>query len=89
MPIRLTTMNVSLPATMRKFIQQRMRQEGYANASEYMRFLVREEQTRLESRLRGLVKEGMESGEPIEMTPRRWAEFRASLVERPARKKSA
>ena len=34
----MTTMNISLPEEMKAFIEAQMAQEGYASASEYLRF---------------------------------------------------
>ena len=42
----MTTMNISLPEEMKAFIESQMAQEGYASASEYLRFLIREAQKR-------------------------------------------
>ena len=56
-------MNISLPDDMRAFVDEQMRAHGYATTSEYMRALIREQKDGIE-RLRALVIEGMESGDP-------------------------
>ena len=43
----MTTLNLSLPDSMRTFIDQKVAQGGYSTASEYIRQLVREDQKRL------------------------------------------
>lgn len=43
-----TTMNISLPDSMKSFIDERLRDDGYGTASEYVRELVREDQRRRE-----------------------------------------
>ena len=41
----MTTMNISLPDSMRAFIEQKVAQSGYSTASEYIRQLVREDRS--------------------------------------------
>lgn len=41
-----TTMNVSLPETMKSFVEERLDQDGYGTASEYIRDLIRADQKR-------------------------------------------
>lgn len=53
------TMNISLPATLKAFIEEQVALRGYGTTSEYVRELIRNEQDR--TRLRRLVLEGAES----------------------------
>ncbi len=53
------TMNISLPDTLREFVDQQVAQGSYGTSSEYLRDLIRRDQDRL--RLRGLLLEGAES----------------------------
>ena len=48
-----TTMNISLPETLRDFVEEAVRAGGYSSVSEYMRELVRQAKTEkeLEDRL--------------------------------------
>jgi len=79
----MTTMNISLPDSMRAFIEQKIAQGGYSTASEYIRQLVREDQKRAaQERLEQLLLEGIDSGEPIEGTAEYWAQKRAKLLPR-------
>ena len=41
-----TTMNVSLPETMKSFVEERLDEGGYSTASEYIRDLIRADQKR-------------------------------------------
>ncbi len=41
-----TTMNVSLPETMKSFVEERLESDGYGTASEYIRDLIRADQKR-------------------------------------------
>jgi len=53
------TMNISLPDTLRDFVDCQVAQGGYGTSSEYVRELIRRDQDRL--RLRSLLLEGAES----------------------------
>lgn len=53
------TMNVSLPDALRLFVETQVVERGYASSSEYIRELVRRDQSRQE--LRSLVLEGARS----------------------------
>ena len=77
----MTTMNISLPDSMRTFIEQKVAQGSYSTASEYIRQLVREDQKRAaQERLESLLMEGIESGPSIEITPEYWAQKKAKLL---------
>ena len=52
----MTTMNISLPDSLKDFIDQQVDQRGYGTSSEYIRDLIRKEQERLQ--LRGLLLAG-------------------------------
>ena len=53
------TMNISLPDTLRDFVDDQIARGGYGTSSEYVRELIRRDQERL--RLRALMLEGAES----------------------------
>lgn len=55
----MTTMNISLPAQLKKFVDERVANAGYSTSSEYLRELIRRDQDRLY--LRGLLLQGAES----------------------------
>jgi antitoxin ParD1/3/4 len=62
----VTSLNISLPDPMKKFIETEVKHGGYSTPSEYVRALVRAEQKRkAEDRLEALLLEGIESGKPI------------------------
>lgn len=56
----MTTMNISLPESLKEFIDEQVTERGYGTTSEYVRDLVRKEQDRW--RLRSLLLEGGASG---------------------------
>jgi antitoxin ParD1/3/4 len=81
----MTTMNISLPDSMRAFIEQKIAQSGYSTASEYIRQLVREDQKRAaQERLEALLMEGLDSGPSREMTKEDWEDLRRRVWQRHA-----
>ena len=78
----MTTMNISLPEEMKTFIETQMTQEGFASASEYFRFLVREAQKRrARQELDAKLLEGIQSPAG-EMTKADWETLRQRIYER-------
>jgi antitoxin ParD1/3/4 len=72
----MTTITISLPDSLKRFVEQEVATQGYGNVSEYFRSLLREAQTqdarrRLDARL--LAGLGMESGTA---DPLFWRELR-------------
>lgn len=55
----MSTMNISLPETLKSFVDEQVNQRGYGTSSEYVRELIRKDQDRLQ--LRGLLLAGAES----------------------------
>jgi antitoxin ParD1/3/4 len=55
----MTTMNISLPESLKAFIDEQVSQRGYGTSSEYVRELVRKDQDR--TQLRALLIAGAES----------------------------
>lgn len=59
-----TTMNISLPDSMRVFVEDTLADDGYGSASEYVRDLIRADQKRRnEKRLETLLLERLQSGD--------------------------
>jgi antitoxin ParD1/3/4 len=81
----MTTLNISLPDSMREYIDETVTQGGYSTASEYIRQLVREDQKRAaKERLETLLMEGIESGPTSEMAAADWDELRQRVWQRHA-----
>ena len=61
----MATMNVSLPDAMKTWVEQQSAEGRYANASDYVRDLIRRDQARSDAiaRMQGLIDEGLRSGE--------------------------
>ncbi len=77
----MTTLNISLPDSMRVFIDEQIAQGGYSTASEYIRDLIRQAQKQTaQEKLDSLLLEGLESGKSIEVTDRWWQEKQERLI---------
>lgn len=62
----MSTMNISLPAELKDFVDEQVVERGFGTSSEYLRELIRKEQDR--QHLRGLLLAGAASppGEPAD-----------------------
>lgn len=79
----MPTLNISLPESMRTYIEEQMKTGGYSTTSEYMRALIREDQKRrAQERLESMLLEGLGSGDAKKMTPEGWAELRRHVGKR-------
>jgi len=77
----MTTMNVSLPDSLKHYVDQCVEAGGYGSSSEYIRDLIRQDQVhRAEQRLADLMREGLESGPATEVDASYWAARRAKLT---------
>jgi antitoxin ParD1/3/4 len=56
----MATMNISLPAALKSFVDEQVGRRGYGTSSEYVRDLIRKDQER--THLRELLLEGPASG---------------------------
>lgn len=59
----MTTMNISLPDSLKSFVDDQVGARGYGSSSEYVRELIRKDRDR--QRLRDLLLEGAESPSAI------------------------
>jgi antitoxin ParD1/3/4 len=72
----MTNMNVSLPDTLKEYVEEQVTSGGYGTSSEYLRELIREDKKhKAQERLESLLLEGMESGDPVAVTPDFWKEL--------------
>jgi antitoxin ParD1/3/4 len=67
----MATMNVSLPAPMKDWVETQTKTGRYANASDYVRDLIRRDQEKADkiAHWNALIEEGLESGtaEPFDL----------------------
>lgn len=74
----MTTVTISLPESLKEFIDHEVQTKGYGNVSEYLRGLLREAQTKAsDARLEALLLEGLESGEDIALSQTFWRQLKA------------
>jgi len=79
----MSTMNISLPARMKKYVRKRVKADDYGNASDYIRTLIREDQRRRGiDRLEALLLEGLNSGEGVVLDDAEWVRIRAEARRR-------
>ncbi|HQZ95105.1 MAG TPA: ribbon-helix-helix domain-containing protein [Pyrinomonadaceae bacterium] len=65
----ISTINISLPHSMKQDVDEIIANEGYGNTSEFFRDLVRRYMhERRERRLEDLLVEGLKSGDPTPLT---------------------
>lgn len=71
------TMNISLPDSLREFVEHQTSSGGFSSASEYVRALIRREwKEHARSGLEARLIEGLESGEARELSPADWERMR-------------
>jgi antitoxin ParD1/3/4 len=89
----MTTVTISLPDSLKAFIDRQLATKGYGNVSEYFRSLLRDAQKEEEdARLEALLLEGLAGGDDVPLTPEFWkdlkAEARDIAAKHQARKRS-
>src|SRR5262245_66630223 len=87
---KTTSLNISLPESMKSFIDAEVVREHHSSASEYVRHLVREAQRRSrdQDRLEEMLIAGLDSGPAEEATPEYWRRLRQKLEDAIARRRS-
>ena len=85
----MTTVTISLPESLRDFIEVQVKTKGYGNVSEYFRGLLREAQEReADKRLETLLLESLDDPRPdINITSEFWDGVKKRLVGRVERKR--
>jgi antitoxin ParD1/3/4 len=74
----MTTVTISLPESLKEFIDHQLATKGYGNVSEYFRSLLRSAQKEEEdARLEALLLEGLASGDDIPMAREFWKDLKA------------
>ena len=77
----MTTLTISLPESLKQFVDAQVASKGYGNVSEYFRSLLREaQQKEADARLETLLLEGLAS-ESIPLDEQFWLRFKAKTTE--------
>ena len=79
----MTTVTISLPESLKQFVDSQVANKGYGNVSEYFRTLLREAQEKeRDARLEALLLEGLASGNPIPVDENFWTDLKAEAIRR-------
>jgi antitoxin ParD1/3/4 len=88
----MTTVTISLPESLKQFVDAQVARKGYGNVSEYFRSLLREaQQKEADARLEALLLEGLASGDPIPIDDEYWKNLKAkteAIAEKHAARKA-
>ena len=78
----MSTMNVTLPDALRRFVEEQVVRGGYASADEYLRALVREARTRAElAQVEARLLEAVRGEPATPVTPETWARIEREGLE--------
>ena len=79
----MTTVTISLPESLKAFIDEQLATKGYGNVSEYFRSLLRDAQRHEEdARLEALLLEGLvPGGEDVPLTREFWKDLKAEAMD--------
>ena len=78
----MTTVTISLPESLKSFVDSQLASKGYGNVSEYFRTLLRAAQEHEQnSRLESLLLEGLASGNGRPLDEGFWTELKADAAE--------
>jgi antitoxin ParD1/3/4 len=83
----MSSLNISLPQSLKDYVEGQVKEGSYSTPSEYVRELLRQDQKRRAAeKLEALLLEGLNSGDPIKITPEYWENKRRELLNRHSRK---
>lgn len=86
----MATVTISMPESLKAFIDHEVATKGYGNVSEYIRGLVRDEQKKTaEARLRALLLEGLESGDEVPVDESFWRNLQTEARRRAEARKAS
>ncbi len=85
----MTTVTISLPESLKAFIDRQLATNGYGNVSEYFRSLLRDAQKDEEdARLETLLLEGLASGDDVPLTREFWKDLKVEARDIAAKHKA-
>ncbi|MBK5290820.1 MAG: type II toxin-antitoxin system ParD family antitoxin [Acidobacteriia bacterium] len=79
----MPTVTISLPESLKTFLEEQLATKGYGNVSEYFRSLLRQAQEREEdARLEALLVEGLSTGgKDFPLTRQFWKDLKAEAMD--------
>lgn len=78
----MTTVTVSMPDSLKEFLDTEVNTKGYGNVSEYIRSLLREAQAKnSDARFEVLLLEGLAGSKDIPLTPAFWRELKSDAAQ--------
>jgi antitoxin ParD1/3/4 len=76
-------MNISLPESMKAWVDEQVAAGGYGTTSEFFRHLIREaQQRRLQEQIDAKLLQALESGKPIPVDAEYWEKKQQQLAKR-------
>jgi len=79
----MDTVDLALPEAVKHFVLERVAEGGYSGVNEYINQLINDDRRRrAEERVALLIAEGLQSGEPIPVTPDYWDVKKRQFIER-------
>jgi len=84
----LTEVNISLPLSMKTFIDEVVAEGGYSTASEYVRELIEDAKRKSQEEIEQRLLEALESGPATPMTKEDWEAIKQRGLERIRQKKA-
>lgn len=83
----MTSLNISLPESMREWIDEQVKTGGYGTASEFVREVIREAQkNKARQELEAKLLAGINSGPAIEVNEAYWSGLRDRVAKRVKKK---
>ena len=77
----MQAMNISLPDHLKEFVDLQAGSGRYSSPSEYVRDLIDDDEKRkAQEELEALLREGIQSGDPSELSPQDWQDIRAEAL---------
>ncbi|MEH2181019.1 type II toxin-antitoxin system ParD family antitoxin [Nostoc sp.] len=77
----MSSINISLPESMKAFVEEQVALGGYGSVSEYLQELITQDQKRkMQEHIKELLIAGLESGETIEVNEQWWLQKRTHLI---------
>ena len=77
----MPTVTISLPDSLKDFLDREVSTKGYGNFSEYFRTLLRDAQERARERaLQIMLLEGLRRGQDLPLTDRFWKDLRSEAL---------